>query len=275
MPFVERSGARIHYTASGRGPALLLVQGAGVIGEGWRPQIDAFEPDYRVISIDNRGIGQSSLAVRRLTIEDMAEDVLAVADAERTERFHLAGHSMGGLIAQQIALSARARVLSLALLCTFSKGSQATAMSAALLWIAIRARVGTRRMRRRAFVEMVMPRRYLSTVDRDDLCRRLEQLFGRDLADQPPIVMTQLRAMRAFDASRQLSSLAGLPTLVASATEDRIARPEYGRALAAAIPGAEFVEFTGAGHAVTIQCAAAVNDRLRSHLRSASTLTST
>ncbi|MBA2257766.1 MAG: alpha/beta fold hydrolase [Acidobacteria bacterium] len=172
-----------------------LVQGVGVIGAGWTPQVDALSDRYTVICIDNRGIGRSTLDDRQLTIDDMAADVVAVADAEGIDRFHLAGHSRGGVIAQQVALTAPARVSTLALLCTFLKGRQGTRIAPAMLPSAIRAWVGTRRMRRRAFVELIMPRAYLAAVDRDRLCDDLGSLFGRDLADQPPIVTRQLRAM--------------------------------------------------------------------------------
>jgi pimeloyl-ACP methyl ester carboxylesterase len=274
MPTIATKNARVQYWKTGAGPAVVLVQGAGVIGEGWRPQIDALKDRYTVIWIDNRGIGQSALTTSPLTVEDMADDVLAVVDAEGIERFHLAGHSMGGLIAQQVAVCRPASVISLALLCTFLIGRQGSAMSLPLLLIAIRSRIGTRRMRRHAFVEMVMPREYLGTVDRDALCEGLQGLFGRDLADQPPILMQQVKAMSKFDASHRLHALAHIPTLVLSASQDLIARPEYGRALAGAIPNSRFVEIAGAGHAVTIQCADEVNPILTAHIDAASALPS-
>jgi pimeloyl-ACP methyl ester carboxylesterase len=74
--------------------------------------------------------------------------------------------------------------------------------------------------------------------------------------------MRQLRAMGAFDASSRLRALADIPTLVISASDDCIARPAYGRALAAAIPGARYLEIAHAGHAVPIQCAAEINQML-------------
>jgi aminoacrylate hydrolase len=271
VPTIPTERARIQYWKTGSGPAVILVQGAGVIGEGWRPQINALKDRYTVLWIDNRGIGQSVITSGALRIEDMAADVLAVADVERLQEFHLVGHSMGGLIAQKVALTAPARVKSLSLLCTFLKGSQGATMSIPMLITAIRSRVGSRRMRRYAFVELVMPPAYLATVDRDELCAGLQGLFGRDLADQPSIVMQQVRAMAKFDVSPQLSKLAAIPTLVVSAEHDRIARPEYGRALAAAIPGATFAEIAAAGHAVTIQCAAEVNAMLTRHVRETST----
>ena len=265
MPFIDSNGARIFYTRQGHGPAVLLIQGVGVIGNGWKPQVDGLKDRFTLISIDNRGIGQSTAATPP-TIKDMAADVLAVADAERLQQFHLVGHSMGGVIAQQVALTAPARILSLALLCTFLKGRQGTMIAPAMLLTAIRSRVGTRRMRRRAFVELVMPREFLGTQDRDQMCADLGELFGRDLADSPPIVMQQLRAMGRYDASERLSQLRGIPTLVVSAEHDCIAQPKYGRALVAAIPGARYVEIPAAGHAVVIQKAEELNRLLAEHL---------
>jgi len=262
---LDRDGLRLGYTRTGSGPPVILVQGVGVVGAGWKPQLGALSDRYTVLALDNRGIGRSTLDDRQLTIEDMAADVLAVADAESIPRFHLAGHSMGGVIAQHVALTAPARVSTLALLCTFLKGRQGTMIAPAMLPTAIRSRIGTRGMRRRAFVELVMPKSYLATLDRDRVCEELGSLFGRDLADQPPIVMRQLRAMGRYDASARLASLGSIPTLVVSAVHDCIARPAYGRALAAAIPGARYVEFREAAHAVTIQCAEAVNALLLEH----------
>lgn len=269
MRTIARDGLGIAYTRTGDGPPVLLVQGVGVIGSGWRPQTEQLRQSFTVITIDNRGIGASTLDDRQLTIEDMAADVLAVADAEGIDRFHLSGHSMGGLIAQQVALTARARVISLALLCTFLKGRQGTTLAPAMMLTAVRARVGTPTMRRRAFVELVMPKAYLSTVDRDQLCGDLGGIFGRDLADQPPIIMRQLNAMGRYDASSQLHTLEGIPTLIVSGAHDCIARPAYGRALAAAIPASRYVEFEDAGHALTIQRARDVNKLLEELFSSA------
>jgi aminoacrylate hydrolase len=262
-----RGRAVISYARAGSGPPVLLVQGVGVVGNGWKPQVDGLSDRFTLLSFDNRGIGESTLQGKP-SIEDMAADALAIADAEGVEQFHLAGHSMGGLIAQHIALAARPRVMSLALLCTFLRGPQGAAMSPSLLLSALRMRIGTRAMRRNAFTQIVMPAAYLKGIDRERLADNLAPLFGRDLAEQPPIVISQVRAMSRFDASARLSELAAIPTMVVSATEDRIARPEYGRALAA-IPGARYVEIPDAGHGVPIQLARRVNELLAEHWVSA------
>jgi pimeloyl-ACP methyl ester carboxylesterase len=267
--FIDRPDARVCYTRCGRGVPVLLVQGAGVVGEGWRPQREALRDRYTVVSFDNRGIGHSTFAGRALTVEAMADDALAIADAEKLDRFHVAGHSMGGLIAQQIALSAPDRVLSLALLCTFLRGREAARLTPAMVWTALRTRVGTRAMRRRAFTALVMPAAYLRRAGAGTVAVGLAPLFGRDLAEQPGIVMRQVAAMARFDASGRLAQLASIPTLVVSAAHDRIAPPRYGRSLARAIPGARHVEIAEGAHGVTIQCAEVVNGLLDEHFQEA------
>ena len=204
-----------------------------------------------------------------LTVEQMAEDALALMDAEGWASAHVVGHSLGGLIAQAIALGARNRVRSLSLLCTFSRGADATRISAEMMWIGLRTRIGTRAQRRRAFLELTMPAEYLRTQNIDELAERLGPIFGHDLADQPSIAMKQLSAARRYDATPRLGELAGVPTLVVAARHDRIARSEYGRAIAKEIPGAKFVEIADAAHGVTIQKAEETNCLLRDHFTGA------
>lgn len=266
MPHVDRDNVRVQYSSAGTGPAILFVQGVGAIGRAWTPQLTALSSTHRVVAFDNRGIGDTRRGNTPLSIELMAEDALAVADAAGLETFHLVGHSMAGLIAQQLALTARARVRSLALLCTFASGHQASRLSWDLLVAGIRSRVGPRRSRRRAFMELVVPRTVLAARDATHLEAELQDLFGRDLADQPPIVIEQLRAAARFDARPRLAALAGLPTLVASAELDRIALPAFGRELASLIPGARYVEMVDAGHAVPIHAPAIINVLLREHV---------
>jgi aminoacrylate hydrolase len=269
MKTLETEGALVQYQRTGAGPAVLLIQGVGAVGEAWRPQVDSLADRFSLITFDNRGIGGSEIRGGPLTIEAMAADALAIMDAEGVRAFHVAGHSMGGVIAQAVALRAPDRVKSLAFLCTFARGQDGARLTFSMLVTALRMRIGSRAMRRRAFLELIMPARYLDQVDCAALAERLAPLFGHDLADQPPIAMTQLRAMARYDASTQLSALAHIPTLVVSAAEDRIARPEYGRALAAAIPGAEYVQLADAGHGIPLHRPEEINTLLAAHMTSA------
>jgi pimeloyl-ACP methyl ester carboxylesterase len=209
-------------------------------------------------------MGRSQPAGATVTVEQMAEDAAALLEAEGWEAAHVVGHSLGGLVALHLALSARQRVRSLSLLCTFAGGRDAAPPTARMIWLGLRSRVGTRRMRRRAFLQLVMPPR--TADDPEDLARRLAPLFGHDLADQPTIVSPQLAALRAYDATSRLGELAGLPTLVVSAVHDPIAPPRSGRILAGGIPGARYVEIPDASHGVPIHRAGTINSLLLDHL---------
>jgi pimeloyl-ACP methyl ester carboxylesterase len=174
---------------------------------------------------------------------------------------------MGGLIAQQLALNAPHRVRSLCLQCTFSRGPEAARLTPWVLWMNLRIRFGTRRARRRAFLEMVMPPGAVTDAAADTLAAEMSALVGRDLCDQPPILMKQVMAMSRHDISSKLTGLAGIPTTVLSAEHDPIARPDYGRRLASLIPGSSFELLPGASHAVTIHAADTVNERMRAFFR--------
>jgi len=259
---VEVRDGRIQCHVAGDGASVLLIQGVGLGASGWTPQVEGLSDRFSCVTFDNRGIGDSEHAGTTLSIPQMAADAIAVLDALGIRQAHVCGHSMGGVIAYELALQAPTRVRSLALLCTFARGAQATAMTPSLLWSGLRSRVGPRSMRRAAFLELVMPPSALAGANRQQLARQLEPIFGHDLADQPAIAMAQLGAMRRYDRLANLASLQEIATLVVSADHDRIARPAFGRELAAAIPGARYVELADAGHGVPIHRAREVNDLL-------------
>lgn len=265
MPHISHNGARLFYEVSGEtGDPIVFIQGIGVAGGAWQPQIDDLRRTHRTMQFDNRGYGQSIWDdTRGLSIDQMVDDTLALIDNAGWDACHIVGHSMGGVIAQRFALSHPKRVKSLALLCTVARGADAVRVAPKVFWIGLRTRLGPAAARRNAFLELIYPDAHLAAVDRPALAAALAPLFGRDLAANPAIMMRQAMALRAHDCTSQLASLKGVKTLVLSAEFDPIAPPRFGRKLAAAIPGAEFVEIVGASHGVPIHCAAAVNTHLR------------
>lgn len=258
-------GCHLAYEVRGSGPPVVFIQGLGIHGGAWKPQIDALAAKYECLVFDNRGLGRSQPLGCRLTIEQMAEDTLALMDAQDWTSAHVVGQSMGGLIALHIALAARHRVRSLTVLCSFARGRDVIPLAPGMLWKWIRTRAGTRSQRRKALLEIVMPESALAMADPAALAEELAPLFGHDLADHPPVSARQLLALVRYDATARLGKLAGVPTLIVNATHDRIAPPAIGRAMAAAIPGARFVEIPDASHAAAIQHAARVNALLMEH----------
>jgi len=138
-------------------------------------------------------------------------------------------------------------------------------MTPRLLWIGLRLRFGWRRMRRNAFMELVLrPGQERSA----GLLKKMERVFGHDIGDLPEISEAQLAAMGNHDVTGRLGELAGIPTLVISGEKDLIARPSSGRAIAGGIPGAVYIEIAGGSHAFPIlepeRCAALISEQLAS-----------
>jgi pimeloyl-ACP methyl ester carboxylesterase len=264
MPTFRRGEVELSYEDRGQGPPVVWVQGVGVAGCGWAPQVQGLSDRFRCISFDHRGIGASSPLGGSLTIDELVEDTLALMDHLGVPRAHLVGHSMGGLIVQDVAHAARERVASLALLCTFTRGTEAARLSPRLGWLGLRTRLGTRAMRRRAFLELILAPGERQ-VDLDAAALRYGEVFGRDLADSPPVVYRQLAALSRHDREVQLRELSGLPTLVISGSYDPIALPIYGRLLAEAIEGARYVEMPDASHGLPLTRTEEVNQLLAEH----------
>jgi pimeloyl-ACP methyl ester carboxylesterase len=261
----EFRGCNFAYRVRGAGEPVVFIQGVGVHGDGWQPQVEELSADYACLTYDNRGLGQSQPPGVELSVDQMAQDTLALMDAQGWDAAHVVGHSLGGLIALNLALNNRRRVRSLSLLCTFASGQGATRLTPWLLWTGTRTRLGTRQMRRRAFLEIVYPADELARQNTDELAAKLAPIFGHDLADQPAISNQQLAAMKSYDAIPRLPELNGLPTLVVSARHDRIAPPAAGQTIAAGIAGAKYVEIADASHGAPIQFASHVNSLLREH----------
>lgn len=120
MKDIERAGVRTRYLDSGgEGPTLILLHGLGADHEMWRPQIDRYPAEgYRLLVPDLRGHGESS-RVGSLSVQDWVEDVLALVHAESLPRYGLLGVSMGGIVAQGVAIADQGRLGALVLCDTF------------------------------------------------------------------------------------------------------------------------------------------------------------
>jgi len=121
MPTVSVGSYDLHYVESGDGTPLLLIHGLAGDHSAWLPQIDAWSSRYRVIAFDNRGAGRSTQVDEAISTEDMARDTLGLMDALNVERACIVGRSMGGAIAQHIALLAPDRVGALVVCASFAK----------------------------------------------------------------------------------------------------------------------------------------------------------
>jgi 3-oxoadipate enol-lactonase len=120
MPFVVANGVRTRVEAAGDGPPLLLIAGNGMDHTTFRDQLPLFTRDFRCITYDLRGIGDSDVPDAGYTIRDMTTDALELLTVLGIGAAHVAGYSLGGAIAQEMALRSPGRVLSLSLYSTYS-----------------------------------------------------------------------------------------------------------------------------------------------------------
>ena len=248
-------GTRLHYQVLGRPSAdpLLMIQGLGTDMSGWTLQRLAFSPRYRTIALDNRGAGRSDKPFGRYQLEEMADDAVAVLDAAGVERAHVMGASMGGAIAQLVALRHPERVQSLILACTACSNHQ---WRRELLseWAAIANERGMGEMAKRAAHWVMAPRsvrRFWPAVG----------WFGPLALSLPAHAFSsQVRAI--LDAPEQMAEVLATvvaPTLVVVGNQDNLTPRGDSEELAERIPGAELVVISGAAHGLMIEHATTFN----------------
>ena len=245
MPTVELPGAELYYERAGEGEPLLLIQGMSATHLAWgRPFLDLLEQSFECIVFDNRGIGRSTIVDTRITTAEMAADAAALLAALELERAHVFGISMGGMIAQELALTQPERLLSLTLGATYCGGDGATLMgpkASKLLGDAIQS--GERERVYRAMWEINLSPGFR----RDDSGFAAFEQMASSLPAPRDLVFRQMRACVRHDTAARLSGIE-TPTLVIHGTEDQVLGVANGRQIAALIPGARLELLEGVGH---------------------------
>jgi pimeloyl-ACP methyl ester carboxylesterase len=265
VPYVRLADADVYYDSAGtRGSRILLIMGFGVPGHLWKSQIDALKDRHRVAWFDNCGAGRSrSRRWRTYSVRDLADHALSVLDALGWADAHVVGVSMGGMIAQELALRAPDRVRSLALLVTHGGALRDLFPSPRGLQLFLLGFLGPASLRAQALERLVFPEEYLGRVDRREIRRGLHEEVAR--AARIRDRLSQIATVFSHRTGARLSGLAHVPTVVVQAGRDLLVRPSACRRLHAAIPGAKLVVFEEAGHALLHQCAERLNGLLLSH----------
>jgi pimeloyl-ACP methyl ester carboxylesterase len=254
-------GGRIHAVERGSGPPLVLVHGVTLGVATWVPQLRGLAHGHRVIAIGQRGHGRSLAGEDGYSMERLADDLLCVLESLEVTGAVLVGHSMGGMVAQLLAVrrpeELRRHVAGLVLVAT-SAGPLVPGPGGGRLVgaLAAGAERGLRRAERRG-------RGLLPHEDVGPLFTRVS--FGADpspadveltrsmvAAMSPSAVSGLLPPLLSFDVHRRIGAI-DLPTWVVVGTRDVLTPPRMARAMAAAIPGARLVVLPGCGHMVMLE----------------------
>lgn len=243
MPFVEQPGYRIHYQSFGNPEAtpLLLIMGLGMASDAWDTLPTRLAGRFHVIVFDNRGMGSSSASPGGFRIRDLADDAVRVLDAAGIAQACVFGISMGGMIAQELALHYPARVRALVLGATF--GSQLRSHKPPL-GVARDLLLVTLFSRRPGRMARLLVSDEFMALHQD----RFVAWMGRLGRPQRSAARRQILAIARHEAEDRLPRLR-VPTLVISGDRDRLVPVENSRRLARMIPRARLVEFPGVGHA--------------------------
>jgi pimeloyl-ACP methyl ester carboxylesterase len=245
MAIVEAGGIELHYLERGSGPALLLIAGIPAIADDWDVLADALAASRRVIAYDNRGSGGSTVTPGPYSTRQLAGDAVALLDAIEIERADVFGMSMGGMIAQELALGWPERVRRLILGCTHAGIAHAAPQPReAGRAFALQTDDWAERMRALA------PFAFARGVDPELLASFIAKKSGD--AQDPVGYGAQIQAVLTHDAAERLEQIAA-PTLILTGDDDRVIPAASSELLRERIPGARLETIAGSGHLFFIE----------------------
>lgn len=258
MPEVQANGINLYYEAYGEGEPLLLIYGLAGRGNGWKFQVEGLSHRFRLITFDNRGVGETDQPDEPYSIAQMADDAAGLLDALKIESAFVFGISMGGMIAQEFALRHSAKIRKLALGCTHC-GIKHCVPSPEWVTEIFKSLPGKPREK---VVRDCTPINYSPHTQqhRPELIESLIPLFV-DNRQSLQAYLRQLNAVYGFDAYDRLPEISS-PTLVMTGADDVLIPPGNSKIIANRIPNAQLIEFTNAGHLFFIEKAEEVNAAL-------------
>ena len=244
MPYALNRGVKIYWEEQGSGDPILRIMGLSFTLDMWHRTVPLIARTHRAIVFDNRGVGRSDVPRRPYSIRAMAEDARAVLDAAGVERAHVIGASMGGMIAQELALRHPSRLRSLILACTYCGGLRAKFPEARRFRHQARWPGQNAQERILAFNPLL--------YDEGTPSERIEEDNAIRVRWHPTArgYLNQLWAILRWSSYRRLPRLS-VPTLIVHGESDLILPPENAKILARRIPHARTRMIPNAGHIFT------------------------
>jgi pimeloyl-ACP methyl ester carboxylesterase len=245
MPLAAVNGLHLYYEETGSGPPLLLIAGLSGNTLGWAMLLPSLEERFRVIAFDNRGAGRSSTPSGLYTTREMADDAVALLDHLGVERAHVIGLSMGGMIAQELALAHPERVDHLVLYATYARPRRAIHTPLFRNWAEAYDRGTTPDQVAMMLLPWFLTPAFMTQPD------QVEAAIAEWVADPYPApalgVAAQAAACQSHDTHGRLGQIAA-STLVLVGAEDILTPISCAQELAEGIPGARLHVLERGGH---------------------------
>jgi len=266
MAYAIINGIRMHYDMVGNGDAVLLISGLSMPGAAWAPQVKALAPHFRVLTYDNRGVGETDLPPEPVyTVGQMADDAAALLRQFKIARAHVVGISMGGTIAQELALRHPQLVRSLVLVSTWAK-TDARFVQVVESWMSLTSRVPIEERYRHVFFPWVFSPAFFEKKDNVETAFRAAMAYPHQTKAEA--IERQARGIFTWNGTRvgRLGSIK-VPTLIVAGKDDILTPPDFARALAKLIRRSRLTLMPG-GHSVTLEQADPFNRALIRFLKS-------
>jgi pimeloyl-ACP methyl ester carboxylesterase len=249
MPTATANNIDIFYRDDGAGQPVLFIQGLGVDHRGWAGVTRPLSSRFRCVSSDNRDVGRSAQVEAEYDVLDMASDALGLLDALGIAQADIVGVSMGGVIAQEMAIRHPERVRRLVLVTTYTSGDprgSAIFESQAML----RRTLGREEYCRATFWSAYSHQDYRRDGFIDEMVRRTA---GNDLWQPQEAYERHVRAVTSASTEGRLGKIVA-PTLILAGAEDILTPMRFSSLLAREIAGSRLEVIEGAGHGMIWSC---------------------
>lgn len=264
MPFYQSRGMQLHYEVAGSGPAILMIHGFTNHGMVWAQQIaDLLHAGYRVVMPDLAGHGLSQVADRKITVDELAQDMVALLDHLAIDRAVVCGLSLGGMVAQYLAAdhSARVEALIVANSCIDSTAPDVVAANNA--WIEMFEKPNGPLLRMQAVWPQMLNERYRASPTADAFLATWKRINGKIAGSSFANVA---RGLQEFKSTDRLQNIA-VPSLIIAGEFDRLFPPAVCQEVANGIVGAKFAVIAGAGHLSSLDSPREFNELLLGFLQ--------
>jgi 3-oxoadipate enol-lactonase len=267
MPYANLGGISLYYKTHGQGEALVLIPGMGADHSSWFRQLSAFKKHYRVITFDPRSIGKSSRPKQSYGFKALADDVVSLMDHLAIKEANVLGQSLGGLVAQELAIDYPERVLKLALVSSTMAGGDANPTNPELMEVLGYAEGSTEidfsRIDTRKTMNVVIGMSFNKVLYRKTMQFMSSLVMKPEMFDG---LSDQIRAISGHNTVDRLH-LIKARTLVITGAADRIVPPRASEVLASKIPNAKLVMVEGGSHGFNVEMTARFNHEVLGFLR--------
>jgi len=251
MPYAIVNRIRMHYEVAGQGDAVLMINGLGAPAAQWALQVRALAPHFRVVTFDNRGVGETDLPPEPVyTTAQLADDAAALLRTLKIDRAHVVGVSMGGTIAMELALREPGLVRSLVLVSTWVQ-ADARFLTVIEAWMSLAYRVPIEERYRYVIYPWIFSPAFFEK--KQNVETAFQQALGYPHQTKPEAIERQARGILAWNGTRvkRLPAIKA-PTLVVAGRDDILTPPAFARAVARLIRRARVALLPG-GHALYLE----------------------